>query len=362
MLIRFLKKEAVLCAASLCALLSMLLVPPDRGYLGYIDAPVLALLLALMLAVAGLERAGAFARLTGASLRVMRGTRSLAAVLVLLCFTSSMILTNDVALITFVPFAISVLCMAGQTDLLIPVVVLQTVAANLGSMLTPMGNPQNLYLYTLAGLSPGRFLSVMAWPTLLSLGLLLLALLLIPRRPLKGDLDFSCQYSGARCALWAAAFCVCLGAVARLYSNFVALLLVLLLVLAFDRSLLRKADWSLLATFVAFFIFVGNVQRMPQISALLAQLVNGRERLCAVAASQIISNVPAAVLLSGFTDRYAELLIGVNLGGLGTLIASMASLISYRRYVAIPGARRGRYLAVFTAVNVAFLAILWVLA
>lgn len=356
----FLRHDPVLAAAIGLAAVSSVFVPPSVEYLGYIDFHVLALLFSLMLVVAGLQKSGAFTLLTDKLLQRVRSTRSLAAVLVGVCFFTSMLITNDVALITFVPLAIMLLEDEKNEKLLMLVVVLQTIAANLGSGLTPLGNPQNLYLYSLSGMSLGEFLSVMLLPTVLSAGLLMISILFIRPREVERE-----AVNGQRIDIlprkivpWLLLFGLCMLAVLHLIHYVVMLVVVTIAVSLIDRSLLRKADYGLLLTFIGFFIFIGNVKSIPVVSEMLSALVAGRELGVGVLLSQIISNVPAAMLLSGFTTDYAALLVGVNLGGLGTLIASMASMISYKIYAAAPGAKAGKYFKLFTVMNIAFLAVL----
>ena len=356
----FLRRDPVLAAALILAFVSAFFVPPSLDYLGYIDFHVLALLLSLMLVVAGLQRSGAFTLLTDKLLQRVKSTRSLAAVLVGVCFFTSMLITNDVALITFVPLSIMLLGQKENEKLLMLVVVLQTIAANLGSGLTPLGNPQNLYLYSLSGMSLGEFLSVMLMPTLISAFLLTVAVLFIKPRVIVGSPSNreSGEVTLKKLAPWLLLFAVCMLVVLHLVHYLVMLVVVVAAVAVLDRSLLRKADYALLLTFIGFFVFIGNVKNIPAVSDLLSTLVAGRELGVGVLLSQVISNVPAAMLLSGFTENYASLLVGVNLGGLGTLIASMASMISYKIYAAAPGARAGKYFALFTGLNVLFLSIL----
>ena len=261
-------------------------------------------------------------------------------VLMALCFFGSMFITNDVALITFVPFAVMTLEMAGQSKRLIHVVVLQTIAANLGSMLTPIGNPQNLYLYGRAGMSLGSFLGLMLPYTAVSLLLLLAWGMFLGGSCADGGKPPAEEFQGWEAghlrektnmsSLWIylALFLLCLLTVAHVLPWQMVLGSVLAAVVFRDRKLLAKVDYSLLLTFVGFFIFIGNVGRIPAFRDFLQNAVAGREVFAGVAASQVISNVPAALLLSGFTEDYGRLLVGVNLGGLGTLIASMASLMS----------------------------------
>lgn len=267
-----------------------------------------------------------------------------------------MLITNDVSLLTFVPLAILLLQKVGQRKLMIPVLVLQTAAANLGSMLTPMGNPQNLYLHSLAGMSTGAFLKVMAPVTGLSLLLLLAAVFLLihPQKIQPPAEEGACRGAG----LWLFLFGLCLLSVLRVVPCGVTLWIVLTAAALTNPKLLRQVDYSLLLTFVFFFVFIGNLKQLPAVSQLVSHWISGRELLAGILLSQVVSNVPAAMLLSGFTKNYRALLLGVNLGGLGTLIASMASLISYKLYIRTETARPASYLGAFTALNVVFLAAL----
>ncbi|MBP3465038.1 MAG: citrate transporter [Angelakisella sp.] len=352
-------RDPVLTVSLVLAIASAFWIPPGAGYLAYIDWRVLALLLSLMLVVAALGQAGLFDLVMAWLLQKVRDTRTLAAVLVGVCFFAAMLITNDVALITFVPLTLLLTEQTGTGRLAIPVIVLQTVAANLGSALTPLGNPQNLYLYSLSGMSVGRFLRVMAPVAGVSVLLLAGALLFIPRESL-GTAEVPLNRPNRRTLLlWSGEFLLCLLAVLRVVHFGIALGAVVLTALFLDRALLRRADYGLLLTFIFFFIFVGNIGAIPPVSETLSALVAGREMTVGILLSQIISNVPAAMLLSGFTGDYPALLLGVNLGGLGTLIASMASLISYKLYAAGKEASKGRYLAFFTAVNLLFLVLLW---
>lgn len=354
----FCKREPVLTIAALAAAVSCAFVPPDAAYLGYIDFRTLALLYALMLVVAGLRNAGAFERLAHAVCKRAHSARGMGLLLVVMTFFSSMLITNDVALLTFVPFAVVLLGMAGRRDDLIMIVVLQTVAANLGSMLTPVGNPQNLYLYSHYELGAADFLRITGPIWALSLLLSLALCLLLPRASLQVELGDEPAVDRRKLWLYLALFAVCLLAVFRLLTWPVLLLIIAAALLAFDRKMLLGADFMLLLTFVAFFVFAGNLARIEAVDRLLRQLLDGREYGTALLASQIISNVPAALLLSGFTDNARDLLLGVDIGGLGTPIASLASLISLRLYSRSEGARTGRFLLTFTWVNLLLLALL----
>ena len=348
----FIKKEPVLSAAAVLAVLSMFFVAPSPEYLSYIDFRTLALLFSLMTVVAGLKEIGLFRYLGSSLLAGMHSTRQLA---------SSMLITNDVSLITFVPFSILILNMAGLPELMIPVIVLQTIAANLGSMATPIGNPQNLYLYSSFGLSAGELVGYMLPLTVLSALLLVAAVFLLKNKAItlsRTSLHQDGCPTKTSLIFYLALFLVCLGCVVRIYSWPVMFFIILAAVLIKDRSLFIRVDYFLLLTFVCFFIFIGNMERIPAISGLLTKLISGHEFPAGVLLSQCISNVPAAILLSGFTGAVRPLLFGVNVGGLGTLIASMASVISYRAYAELPEAKSGTYMMVFTLYNLIFLIIL----
>lgn len=358
-LINFFKKETVLCIAALLSVVSAFFVPPSKEYLEYMDWRVLALLFGLMLVVAGLQSIGLFKYLGLKLLERIRTTRQLCLLLVLLCFFSAMFITNDVALITFVPFAVMILSMADQSRLLIPAVVLQTIGANLGSMLTPIGNPQNLYLYSTFSIPIGTFLLDMLPLTLLSLLLLIIGVMLLPKVEISVSApEKKTAPPKGKLALYLILFLVALSCVIQLLEWPVMLAVLCLAVLIMDRKLFRSVDYFLLLTFVCFFLFIGNMERIPAISDLLQAFIRGRELLIGILLSQCISNVPAAILLSGFTDAAKPLLYGINIGGLGTLIASLASVISYRAYGESENAAKGAYIKTFTLYSIVFLAIL----
>ena len=356
---QFLKKETVLCIAALCAAVTMFLVPPDGEYLHYIDWRVLCLLLCLMAVVAGFKSLGAFDWLTYQLLRRIKSGRVLGATLVLLPFFCSMLVTNDAALIVFAPFTLALLDSLGCGGAMIPVIVLQTVAANLGSMATPVGNPQNLYLYAAYSLEAREFFSVVLPLTVLSGGALTLASLpVLPRSLPEQSLKEARIASAGRMGLYAALFGLCLLTVFRIVPYPITTAVVVAALFLADRKLLKEIDFMLLLTFVCFFVVSENLGRVDAVRSFLQTLLSRSTLLTAVGASQVISNVPAAVLLSAFTEDWRALLAGVNIGGLGTPIASLASLITLKLYMRWPGAKIGRFLAVFTVANIAGLALL----
>lgn len=396
----FIKKETVLSIAVVLAVISVFFVTPDREYISYIDFRTLAILFCLMSIVAGLRNIGVFDKLAERLLAKVHGIGGVTVILICLCFFMSMFITNDVSLITFVPFTI-ILMKKRNPDVdgkwMLKVIVMQTIAANLGSMLTPLGNPQNLYLYGKAGIGIAEFLKIMLPYTVCAFALLMAWIGLasmVRKRKLsheekteikqnkgldsaedkastkrqKDPLGASGSKWGKKDAEWIEKFTayiilfvISLLAVSHILPYGVPFALVFLYLLLRDRKILTQVDYSLLCIFIALFIFIGNLGRIPAFSQLLSDILTGREVITSVIASQVMSNVPAAILLSGFTDHIRELVIGTNLGGLGTLIASMASLISFKYVAREDRSFRGRYFLEFTVANVIFLFIMMIL-
>ena len=368
--VTYLKKEIVLCIAILLAVLSVFFVRPDSQYLSYIDFRTLAILFCLMTIVAEFKELGFFDLLAEKLLAAAKSLRAAILVLVFLCFFLSMVITNDVALITFVPFTITVLNKMGtevRQKWLFRVVVMQTIAANLGSMFTPIGNPQNLYLFGLTDFTTLDFLKLMFPYTGVS-GLLLVGWIflstcgtsgsVIPRDTAKSTVTVPGEKRREKTIAYSLLLGLSLLTVGRILPYWVVFVCVLLYTLCRNSSLLRKVDYSLLGTFAALFIFIGNLGRIQVFHDFLMKMITGREVITAVIASQVMSNVPAAILLSGFTENIQGLIVGTNLGGLGTLIASMASLISFKYVAEEAGREKGTYLRLFTVANLLFLAVL----
>ncbi len=394
-MINFVKSEFVLCTAAVCAVISMFFVPPSISYLDYIDMRTLCLLFCLMSLVAGFGKCSLFRLLAQTLLVRQKELRGLFAVLILLPFFSSMFITNDVALITFVPFAILVLSMCGHQKKAPVLIVFQTIAANLGSMAMPFGNPQNLFLYANYSLSAFDFWGIVMPLAAVSLLCLLLCSFTVTfirpaadaqpqdeslagafgipecmppirRRTfiVKRDIisvsfteKITLEHPGL-CLMFAALFLLTLLSVFHIVPYGAATVTVLVFLLLFSRDLLKKVDYCLLITFVCFFVFAGNIGAIPAVKSTLSAIMEQNALLTSILASQVISNVPSAVLLSGFTHNWQDLLAGTNIGGLGTPIASMASLISLKLYLKSEHAEPGFYLAFFTVCNVIGLVLL----
>lgn len=352
-IISFLRNEAVLCIAFLCALLSTAFVPFDaQAWIEYIDTSVLVLLFCLMAAVAGLKECGLFSWCAARLLACGGSVRVLAFILVMMPFFTSMLVTNDVALIAFVPFAILALGSSGHASLVPRVVVLQAVAANLGGMVTPVGNPQNLFIYAAYGVSLPDFFAALLPFAVLAFVLLSVVCLSMGKASAVARIPLDeARIAKKRFAFHLTLFMLCLFSVARILPYQALFAIVVVALLMFNRKLFARVDYGLIATFVCFFVFSGNMARIPAVSEVLGSLMDAHPLLTSVAVSQIISNVPAAVLLSGFTDNWHSLLLGVDLGGLGTPIASLASLIAFRLYMHTPDARAGVFMKEFAMAN-----------
>lgn len=361
-IIKFCKSQPVMIVAFFAALITVFIVPPDAEYLTYCNRTVLIQLFCLMTAVAGFRSIGLFENITQYLLRRAGNLRRLGMIFTVICFFTSMLVTNDVALLTLVPLTLLVYSRIPDEKSRIYTIVLETAAANLGSMITPFGNPQNLYIYEKYGLTASDFFRTMLPSGILSLIILLLLCMVLPKTECTAQGLEKKSVSKIHFSAYTVLFAICLLTVFRAVPDWACLIIAVAAALILDWKLLLKVDYILLATFVFFFVFVGNIGRIETVRDFFDNILQGRELVVSTLLSQVISNVPAAVMLSGFTDNGNSLLLGVNLGGLGTIIASLASLISFQYYRKSENAHPGRYMVVFSAVNFGMLAILLPLA
>ena len=382
---RFVRKRTVLSVSACAAVASMLAIPPDASYAGYFDLRTLACLFCVLAVAAALRRAGAFTAAARTVVRRFSTSRSAVVALVAATVVLSMFATNDTALIMMLPLATATLVRGGWAHLVPFAFTMMSLGANLGGMIMPFGNPQNLYLYSRYGIDLGAFLGTMAVPFAVSMALVFACCFVyLRKRPgcENGD-DVSAPSTDAAAAkgdgaperpagprtiaAYAVLFVVVIGSVVRLVPVPLALALVIVALALLDRTALRGVDYALLLTFVCFFVFAGNLARIPAVDAAVGGAMSAQPLLTSAGLSQVISNVPAAVLLSHFTDAWQPLLVGVNIGGAGTPVGSLASLITIqhfmvvRRHSAIRAARAdsvGAFMKLFVGLNVAFLAVL----
>jgi Na+/H+ antiporter NhaD/arsenite permease-like protein len=357
----FVKKNAVMLIALLAAIVTMFFVPVDAQYLGYFDYKTLTCLFCTLAIVGALKNIHFFYILAHKIVQLFKTTTISVLALTYITFIGSMLIANDMALLTFLPLGYIVLTTTGKEKHMAFTFIMQNIAANLGGMLTPFGNPQNLYLYTKFNIPTGEFTSIMLLPFAVSIVLITLSCFaFVKSEPLEVQ-DEKMTLSVPRTAIYLVLFALSIVIVFRLIPYWIGLIVIPTALLILDRKALKEVDYGLLFTFVFFFIFSGNMARIDGVCNLFSSLLEKNTLLVSVLSCQCISNVPSAILLSQFTGNYRELLLGVNIGGVGTLIASLASLITFREYVKHNPGKGGKYLALFSAFNFAFLIILTVM-
>ena len=359
-LLGFLKKNIVMVVAFAAALVTSVIVPPDEAYLGYFDVKTLTCLFCVLAVVCALKNVRFFYTLAQRIVKCFKNARLSVLALVYITFIGSMLIANDMALLTFLPLGYFVLHSTGKEKYMAFTFIMQNIAANLGGMLTPFGNPQNLYLYSKFNIPNGEFMAVMAPPFLLSVALITICcIVFVKPEPLVLDGEDT-KLPPLRTALYLALFALSIAIVFRGIPYWIGLVIIPAVLLFADRDALRKVDYPLLLTFVFFFIFAGNMARIGAVRALFSMLLEKSTLLFSVLSCQVISNVPSAILLSQFTENWRDLLVAVNIGGAGTLIASLASLITFREYTKHNPGQATKYLGLFSAFNFGFLAILTV--
>ncbi len=354
----FVKKNVVMVVALLAALVTCVIIPPDKAYWDYFDIKTLTCLFCVLAVVCALKNISFFYILAKKIVRVFRNARLSILALVYITFIGSMLIANDMALLTFLPLGLFVLTSTGKGKYMAFTFIMQNIAANLGGMLTPFGNPQNLYLYTKFEIPNLEFMGIMAPPFLLSVTLITLCcILFVKPEPLALEPDQTVLPVG-RTIVYMLLFALAIAIVFRGIPYWIGLIVIPAVLVFLDRKALKMVDYPLLLTFVFFFIFSGNMARIEAVREIFSWLLEKNTLLFSVASCQVISNVPSAILLSQFTENYRELLLGVNIGGVGTLIASLASLITFREYTQQNKGKTGYYMLLFSVFNFAFLIIL----
>ncbi len=354
----FIKNNAVMVIAFLAAAITSVIVPIDQEYLGYFDFKTLSCLYSVLAVVCALKNIKFFYTLAQKIVELFKNVRLCVLALVYITFIGSMLIANDMALLTFLPLGYFVLSSTAKQKYMAFTFIMQNIAANLGGMLTPFGNPQNLYLYTKFNIPNGEFMSVMAPPFVVSIVLITLCcIIFVKPEPLQISGEKICLPL-KKTILYLCLFALSIAIVFRTVPYQLGVVIITAVLLFADKSALKKVDYPLLFTFVFFFIFAGNMARIDVVQNTFSYLLDKNTMLFSVASCQVISNVPSAILLSQFTDNYADLLVGVNIGGAGTLIASLASLITFREYTKHQPERTTSYIKQFSAFNFAILGIL----
>lgn len=355
---QFVKNNVVMLVALTAAAVTSVVVPPDIEYIGYFDFKTLSCLYCVLAVVCALRNVKFFYTMAQKIVQCFKNIRLCVLALVYITFIGSMLIANDMALLTFLPLGFFVLNTTGKQKYMAFTFIMQNIAANLGGMLTPFGNPQNLYLYTKFNIPNLEFIGIMAPPFLVSIVLITLCcIIFIKREPLKIEGE-KVNLPKGKTALYLCLFALSIIIVFRGIPYWIGVVVITAVLFFVDRDAIKKVDYPLLFTFVFFFIFAGNMARIDAVIDIFSYLLDKSTLLFSVASCQVISNVPSAILLSQFTDNYADLLVGVNIGGAGTLIASLASLITYREYTKHNSDSSVSYIKQFTTFNFGILFIL----
>ena len=359
---RFAKKNVVMVVALIAALITCFVVPPDKAYLDYFDVKTLTCLFCVLAVVCALKNIHFFYMLAKRIVQIFKNARMSILALVYITFIGSMLIANDMALLTFLPLGLLVLTSTGKGKYMAFTFIMQNIAANLGGMLTPFGNPQNLYLYTKFNIPNLEFMAIMAPPFVLAVLLITICcLIFVKPEPLELR-DEPMKLPAVRTVVYLLLFALAIAIVFRGIPYWIGLIVIPAVLIFMDRQALKMVDYPLLLTFVFFFVFSGNMARIDGVRQLFSWLLGKSTLLFSVLSCQVISNVPSAILLSQFTENYKELLLGVNIGGVGTLISSLASLITFREYTKQNKGKTLHYILLFSAFNFAFLIILAIFA
>jgi len=353
----FVKKNIVMVIAMFAAIITTFFVPVDREYINYFDFKTLACLFCVLAVVCALKNINFFYMLARKVVQMFKNARMSILALVYITFIGSMLIANDMALLTFLPLGYFVLTSTGKEKYMAFTFIMQNIAANLGGMLTPFGNPQNLYLYSTYNIPNLEFVQIMAPPFVVSVILITACCLFVKPEPLVLD-DEKIKLNPGRTALYLVLFALSILIVFRGIPYWTGLVIIPSVLLIADRKALKMVDYPLLLTFVFFFVFSGNMARIELVRNFFSMLLEKNTLLFSVLSCQLISNVPSAILLSQFTENYPELLVGVNIGGVGTLISSLASLITFREYMKHNQGKTLYYIGMFSLYNFGFLILL----
>ncbi len=356
----FIKKNIVMCIASLAAVITAFIVPPDREYLEYFDFKTLTCLFCTLATVCAFGNINFFRIIAKKIVSVFKSIRTAVIALVYITFIGSMLIANDMALITFLPLGYYVLKSTNNEKHMAFTFIMQNISANLGGMLTPFGNPQNLYLYTYYNIPNAEFVKIMLLPFVVSILLITLCCFTLPREKLILNKKQGAELNISRTIVYTILFTLSIAIVFRTIPYYWGLIIIIPALLILDRDALKDVDYPLLLTFCAFFVFAGNMARIPAVNNLLGGIIEKNTLLYGVLSCQVISNVPSAVLLSKFTENYPQLLVAVNIGGAGSLIASLASLITFKEYAKREPNNIIGYMRRFSIYNFGILAVLFV--
>lgn len=354
----FIRHNAVLCIAATLALITCFIIPPDNEYIGYFDFKTLTCLFCTLAVVCALKNIRFFTIIARTIVKKSGTLRTAVTTLIFITFFGSMLIANDMALLTFLPLGYYVLTAAKKEEYMAYTFILQNIAANLGGMLTPFGNPQNLYLYTKFNIPTYEFIQIMFVPFIASTAMILICCMLVKKEDIVLVVENDERIPPKRAAFYLLLFALSIIIVFRVIPYWIGLIVIVISLLIADKKAIAKVDYSLLGTFACMFIFAGNMSRIEFIREFMSGLLEKNTLISSALSCQLMSNVPSAILLSQFTDNYFDLLRGVNIGGTGTLIASLASLITFREYTTHNPDKTASYVGKFSLINFIFLAVL----
>lgn len=354
----FFRKNIVMLVAFTCALVTCFIIPPDSKYIEYFDLKTLSCLFCVLCVVCALKNIRFFYMIARKIVSVFKTAKISVLAIVYITFIGSMLIANDMALLTFLPLGYMVLSQTGKEKYMAFTFIMQNIAANLGGMLTPFGNPQNLYLYTKFEIPDLEFMGIMLPPFLISIAIITICCLVFVKNESLEIGKEEIKLPKLKTIIYLLLFALSILIVFRGIPYYIGLIIIPIFLIFMDRKALKSVDYPLLLTFVFFFIFAGNMGRIEGVRNLFSYLLEQNTLVFSTLSCQVISNVPSAILLSQFTLNYKDLLLGVNIGGVGTLISSLASLITLREYIKHNPGKAGSYILKFSLFNFGFLIIL----
>lgn len=360
-ILEFIKKEVVLSVAIIFAIVTMFFVPIDKLYLDYFDWNTLISLFCMLAVVAGLKKTNVFDKLSKKMISLFHDRRTVIYALVFGTFFFDMIVANDMSLITFLPLTYLVLHKTKNDKYLAFTFIMQTIAANMGGMITPYGNPQNLYLYSYYNIPTAEFITILLIQSITIALMLAISCSFIKNEPLILKEDKKLKLDKKRLYVYIVLFVIVILSIFRVVPHIAALVIVVIAILIMDREVFKRVDYALLATFCVFFVFSGNIARIGVIKEFISNIVTKNTLIAGIISCQFISNVPTAIFLSKFTSNYRELLISVNIGSLGIIISSLASLITLKEFLKHQRKNFWKYMGTFTLFNTLFLSILLII-
>lgn len=355
---RALAHNPLLVISALAALVTMFFVPPSAEYLSYFNWHTLACLFSILAVIAAIDSSGLLEYVAHSLVEHVNSTRALVIALVLVTLCCSMVLSNDMTLVTVLPLAVVLLKSVNREAEIPFAFIVITLTANLGGMLLPFGNPHNLYLYSVFGVDFGDFVATMAPPLILSVALILVRCCFVKKAEFHYKKPESIRLSKPRVAIYTVLFALCIAMTVDAVPYLMGMVAIVVVLAITDRRVFAKTDYALVLTFVCFFIFSGNIAQIPAISQLFSDvLATCGAFVTSLISSQVISNVPSAILISHFSNDWAGIALGTNVGAVGTPISSLATLITLRQYQKSGLGNNGKFIARFEVYNFAFLII-----